>query len=46
MRVQCLLKNVDKKGAIIEHPDLLQSAFELGVNAVKNNKQGGNNNDK
>lgn len=41
-----LVKNVDKKGAILEHPDLLQSAFELGISAVKNNKRGGNNNDK
>ncbi len=41
-----LVKNVDTKGAILEHPDLLKSAFELGVNAVKNYQQGGKTNDK
>lgn len=33
-----LVKNVDTKGAILEHPDLLKEAFEFGVNAVKNYK--------
>lgn len=33
---ELLVRNVDKKGAILEHPDILKKAFDLGVSVVKN----------
>jgi len=33
---ELLVKKVDRKGAIMEHPETLKSAFELGVSVVKN----------
>lgn len=31
-----LVRKMDKKGAVLEHPELLKEAFELGVSLVKN----------
>jgi hypothetical protein len=36
-----LVRGVDYKGAIMDHPETLKEAFQLGVNAVKQS-QGGN----
>jgi len=33
------VRKVDKKGAIIEHPEFLKEAYELGVNIVNGGKQ-------
>jgi multimeric flavodoxin WrbA len=32
---ELLVRNVDKKGAVLEHPEFLKEAYDFGVNIVK-----------